>query len=350
MGLFPLSGGGKNRRGGFARAPIVDLARGDARAVRRRRDARRVSSTRSRVIVMFTASVGARVVLNRANGTASSRRDRSRRPSSGARGTSASASTMRVGAYGGFVNGNRLAGALRRGDGRTRCETFAERAWKSMKTSSRGGRAGERRTKTMMPIGVPRVPYKTPNENMWQWVDIWNCLYRERIIWIGQTIDEELGNQLVATMLFLDSVDRGKPMYLYINSEGGNIVPTMAIMDTMKYLNSEVGTVGFGSARAMGGLLLASGAKGKRAALPNTCIMLHHPSGVARGSASDIHNEGKELMRIRKQINEKVSAITGRSMEQVSEEIRRDKHFTPEEALDYGIIDKVLYRPRTGAR
>jgi len=350
MGLFPLSGGGKNRRGGFARAPIVDLARGDARAVRRRRDARRVSSTRSRIIVMFTAAVGARVVLNRANGTASSRRDRSRRPSSGARGTSASASTMRVGAYGGFVNGNRLAGALRRGDGRTRCETFAERAWKSMKTSSRGGRAGERRTKTMMPIGVPRVPYKTPNENMWQWVDIWNCLYRERIIWIGQTIDEELGNQLVATMLFLDSVDRGKPMYLYINSEGGNIVPTMAIMDTMKYLNSEVGTVGFGSARAMGGLLLASGAKGKRAALPNTCIMLHHPSGVARGSASDIHNEGKELMRIRKQINEKVSAITGRSMEQVSEEIRRDKHFTPEEALDYGIIDKVLYRPRTGAR
>ena len=255
---------------------------------------------------------------------------------------------MRVGAYGGFVDGNRLAGALRRGDGRARCETFAERAWRSMKTSktTRGGRA----TKTMMPIGVPRVPYKTPNENMWQWVDIWNCLYRERIIWIGQTIDEELGNQLVATMLFLDSVDRGKPMYLYINSEGGNIVPTMAIMDTMKYLNSEVGTVGFGSARAMGGLLLASGAKGKRAALPNTCIMLHHPSGVARGSASDIHNEGRELMRIRKQINEKVSAMTGRSVEQVSEEIRRDKHFTPEEALDYGIIDKVLYRPRAGAR
>ena len=335
-------GEGSDRRPRARRA-----SRGETTTRRATRDVDSIAS-----VVMFTQGVGARVVLNGANGTASSRRERSRRPSSGARGTSASASasTMRVGAYGGFVNGNRLAGALRRGDGRTRCETFAERAWKSMKTSSRGGRAGERRTKTMMPIGVPRVPYKTPNENMWQWVDIWNCLYRERIIWIGQTIDEELGNQLVATMLFLDSVDRGKPMYLYINSEGGNIVPTMAIMDTMKYLNSEVGTVGFGSARAMGGLLLASGAKGKRAALPNTCIMLHHPSGVARGSASDIHNEGKELMRIRKQINEKVSAITGRSMEQVSEEIRRDKHFTPEEALDYGIIDKVLYRPRTGAR
>ena len=252
-----------------------------------------------------------------------------------------------LGNYGGFVDGNKLARGLARGDGRRRAATFAERAGGAVRAPrTRGGRA----TKTMMPIGVPRVPYKTPNENMWQWVDIWNCLYRERIIWIGQTIDEELGNQLVATMLFLDSADRNKPMYLYINSEGGQIVPTMAIMDTMKHLNAEVGTVGFGSARAMGGLLLASGAKGKRAALPNTCIMLHHPSGVARGSASDVQNEGKELMRIRGQINKKISDITGRPVEQVSEEIRRDKHFTPEAALDYGIIDKILYRPRAGAR
>lgn len=88
---------------------------------------------------------------------------------------------------------------------------------------------GHRRTTTMMPIGVPRVPYKTPNENSWQWVDIWNCLYRERIVWVGQVIDEELGNQLVATMLYLDSIDKsGKDIYLYINTEGGDIVPTMA--------------------------------------------------------------------------------------------------------------------------
>lgn len=246
------------------------------------------------------------------------------------------------GAYGGFVDGNKLHDGLRRGDGRARSRTFGETVTRATTTATRGARA----TKTMMPIGVPRVPYKTPNESSWQWVDIWNCLYRERIIWIGQTIDEELGNQLVATMLFLDSVDRNKPMYLYINSEGGQIVPTMAIMDTMKHLKAEVGTVGFGSARAMGGLLLASGKKGKRAALPNTCIMLHHPSGVARGSASDVQNEGKELMRIRSQINKKISDITGRPVDVVSEEIRRDKHFTPEQALEYGIIDKILYRPR----
>jgi ATP-dependent Clp protease protease subunit len=252
--------------------------------------------------------------------------------------------SVSFGSYGGFVDGNKLASGLTRGDGRVRSATFGERVRASVDAA--GKAIGARVTKTMMPIGVPRVPYKTPNENMWQWVDIWNCLYRERIIWIGQTIDEELGNQLVATMLFLDSVDKNKPMYLYINSEGGQIVPTMAIMDTMKHLNSQVGTVGFGSARAMGGLLLASGAKGKRAALPNTCIMLHHPSGVARGAASDIFNEGRELMRVRTQINERLSDITGRPVDQISEEIRRDKHFTAEEAMDYGIIDKILYRPR----
>merc|ERR1719199_2369918 len=233
---------------------------------------------------------------------------------------------------------------------RDRVATLGDKVTASLAMATGSGK-GSRSVATMMPIGVPRVPYKTPNENSWQWVDIWNCLYRERIVWVGQQIDEELGNQLVATMLYLDSVDKGgKDIYLYINTEGGDIVPTMAILDTMGHIKSDVGCVGFGSARAMGGLLLASGAKGKRAALPNTCIMLHHPSGVARGSASDVQNEGKELMRIRGQINKKISDITGRPVEQVSEEIRRDKHFTPEAALDYGIIDKILYRPRAGAR
>lgn len=208
---------------------------------------------------------------------------------------------------------------------------------------------GSRSTTTMMPIGVPRVPYKTPNENSWQWVDIWNCLYRERIVWIGQTIDEELGNQLVATMLYLDSIDRsGKDIYLYINTEGGDVVPTMAILDTMKHINSDVGCVAFGSARAMGGMLLACGTKGKRAALPNTCVMLHHPAGAARGQASDINNEGRELLKIRTKINNMVSDATGKSPEQVHEDIRRDFHLTAEKALDYGIVDKVLYK-RSGA-
>jgi len=214
----------------------------------------------------------------------------------------------------------------------------------SMKTRRR--KVGQKRQTTMMPIGVPRVPYKTPGENMWQWVDIWNCLYRERLIWIGQNIDEELGNQLVATMLFLDNLDKAKPMYLYINSEGGSVVPTMAIMDTMSHCRCKVGTVAFGSARAMGGLLLSNGEKGMRAALPNTCIMLHHPSGVARGAASDVQNEGKELLAIREKINKLVSKNTGQDVERVRTTINRDKHFTALQAQEWGIIDKVLYRTR----
>jgi ATP-dependent Clp protease protease subunit len=124
----------------------------------------------------------------------------------------------------------------------------------AVRAQSRSNGKGTRSVATMMPNGVPRVPYKTPNENSWQWVDIWNCLYRERIVWIGQQIDDELGNQLVATMLYLDTTDKsGKDIYLYINSEGGEVVPTMAILDTMKHIKSDVGCVGFGSARAMGG-------------------------------------------------------------------------------------------------
>jgi ATP-dependent Clp protease protease subunit len=231
-----------------------------------------------------------------------------------------------------------------------RVATFADKVTASLRGAGNG--RGARSVATMMPIGVPRVPYKTPNENSWQWVDIWNCLYRERIVWIGQTIDEELGNQLVATMLYLDSVDKsGKDIYLYINTEGGDIVPTMAILDTMKHIKSDVGCVAFGSARAMGGMLLACGTKGKRAALPNTCVMLHHPAGAARGQASDINNEGRELLKIRAKINQMVADATGKSVEQVHNDIRRDFHLTAEKALDYGVVDKVLYKRRgAGAR
>ena len=194
----------------------------------------------------------------------------------------------------------------------------------------------------MMPIGVPRVPYRTPNENSWQWVDIWNCLYRERIIFIGQAVNEELGNQLVGTMLFLDSVNQ-KDVSLYINSLGGDVVPTLAIHDTMKHMRSAVGTVGFGGAQAMAGFLLAVGHKGKRYALPNTHIMLHQPSGAARGQASDINNEARELLRLRQYLAKTLSASTGKSAEQTLRDLSRDKYFTPDEAVEYGIIDKVLY-------
>ena len=273
---------------------------------------------------------------------ASGCRNASSSSSSSSRERTKNSTNYRINSYSGLNKTNNEVYARSMGSYYSRAKTFAENVLEQTMSFTKG----KKRVATMMPIGVPRVPYKTPGENMWQWVDIWNCLYRERLIWIGQNIDDELGNQLVATMLFLDNLDSTKPMYLYINTEGGQVVPTMAIMDTMNHAKSKVGTVAFGSARAMGGLLLTNGEKGMRAALPNTCVMLHHPSGVARGAASDVQNEGRELLNIREKINKVVAKNCNQDIELVRKTINRDKHFTAEQAQDWGIIDKVLYRTR----
>ena len=278
----------------------------------------------------FTRASGCRDASSSSSSSSSSRERRK------------NSTNYRINSYSGLNKTNNEVYARSMGSYYSRAKTFAENVLEQTMSFTKG----KKRVATMMPIGVPRVPYKTPGENMWQWVDIWNCLYRERLIWIGQNIDDELGNQLVATMLFLDNLDSTKPMYLYINTEGGQVVPTMAIMDTMNHAKSKVGTVAFGSARAMGGLLLTNGEKGMRAALPNTCVMLHHPSGVARGAASDVQNEGRELLNIREKINKVVAKNCNQDIELVRKTINRDKHFTAEQAQDWGIIDKVLYRTR----
>mmetsp|Transcript_1103 Transcript_1103/g.7116 ORF Transcript_1103/g.7116 Transcript_1103/m.7116 type:complete len:231 (+) Transcript_1103:362-1054(+) len=196
-------------------------------------------------------------------------------------------------------------------------------------------------------VGVPKVPYRTPGEGGYQWVDIWNVLYRERIIFLGQNIDEEFGNQIVGTMLYLDS-ENNKDMNVYVNCPGGDVVPSLSIHDTMKHCRSDVGTVGFGGALAMGGFLLSSGAKGKRYCLPHTKIMLHSPSGAARGQASDIENEARELLRVRRYLMQVVGKNTNHTEEQTTKDFTRDRYFTPEEAMEYGIVDQVIY-PRRSA-
>lgn len=198
----------------------------------------------------------------------------------------------------------------------------------------------------MMPIGVPRVPYRSPKEGSWQWVDIWNCLYRERIIFLGKAIDEELGNQLVGTMLYLDSENK-KDMQLYINCAGGEVVPSLALHDTMRHIGSDVATVGFGGCMGMSGFLLAVGAKGKRYALPNTRIMMHHPSGTARGQASDIQNEARELMRVRDYVSSILAVATDKTTEKVARDFNRNYWFNTKEAKDYGLIDTVIRPART---
>jgi Clp protease len=135
---------------------------------------------------------------------------------------------------------------------------FFASARKTVRAGSSGASGARKRLATMMPMGVPRVPYRNPKHNMWQWVDIWNCLYRERICFLSKAVDDELGNQLVATMLYLDSESK-KDISIYINASGGDVVPCLALHDTMKHIKADVATVGFGGVMGMAGFILACG-------------------------------------------------------------------------------------------
>jgi ATP-dependent Clp protease, protease subunit len=193
-----------------------------------------------------------------------------------------------------------------------------------------------------MPIGVPKVPYRMPGEPYTQWIDIYNRLYRERIIFLGKDIDDELANQIVAVMLYLDSEDPGKDIVLYINSPGGSVTSGLAIYDTMQHIKSDVVTICVGLAASMGSFLLAAGTKGKRLALPHSRIMIHQPSGGTRGQASDIEIEAREILRIRRQLNQVYADRTGQTLEKIEKDMDRDFFMSPEEAKEYGLIDRVI--------
>ncbi|PPS44208.1 ATP-dependent Clp protease proteolytic subunit [Chroococcidiopsis sp. TS-821] len=193
-----------------------------------------------------------------------------------------------------------------------------------------------------MPIGVPKVPYRMPGEPYTQWIDIYNRLYRERIIFLGREVDDEIANQIIAVMLYLDSEDPGKDIYLYINSPGGMVTSGMAIYDTMQHIKSDVVTICVGLAASMGSFLLAAGTKGKRLALPHSRIMIHQPSGGTRGQATDIEIEAREILRIRHQLNQIYAENTGQPIEKIEKDMDRDFFMSAEEAKQYGLIDKVI--------
>jgi ATP-dependent Clp protease protease subunit len=193
-----------------------------------------------------------------------------------------------------------------------------------------------------MPIGVPKVPYRMPGEPYSQWIDIYNRLYRERIIFLGRDVDDEIANQIIAVMLYLDSEDPGKDISLYINSPGGMVTSGMAIYDTMQHIKSDVVTICVGLAASMGSFLLAAGTKGKRLALPHSRIMIHQPSGGTRGQASDIEIEAREILRIRNQLNQIYADNTGQPLEKIEKDMDRDFFMSAEEAKAYGLIDHVV--------
>ncbi|MBE9124341.1 ATP-dependent Clp protease proteolytic subunit [Tychonema sp. LEGE 07199] len=193
-----------------------------------------------------------------------------------------------------------------------------------------------------MPIGVPKVPYKMPGGYDTQWINIYDRLYRERIIFLGKDIDDEIANQIIAVMLYLDSEDSGKDIILYINSPGGMVSAGMAIFDTMQHIKSDVVTICVGLAASMGSFLLAAGTKGKRLALPHSRIMIHQPSGGTRGQATDIQIEAKEILRLRHQLNGIYAKNTGQPIAKIEKDMDRDYFMSAEEAKEYGLIDRVV--------
>jgi ATP-dependent Clp protease protease subunit len=176
--------------------------------------------------------------------------------------------------------------------------------------------------------------------------DIFSRLLRERIIFLGTPIDDNISNLIVAQLLLLDSEDPEKDIMLYINSPGGSVTAGLAIYDTMQHVRADVNTICLGQAASMGAFLLSSGAKGKRLALPHARVLIHQPLGGAQGQATDIEIQAKEILRIKRQLNEILASNTGQSVERIEKDTDRDNIMTPVQAKEYGLIDEVITQRR----
>lgn len=174
--------------------------------------------------------------------------------------------------------------------------------------------------------------------------DIYSRLLRERIIFLGDEVNDTTASLVVAQLLFLESEDPNKDINLYINSPGGSVTAGMAIYDTMNYVKCDVSTICIGLAASMGAFLLSGGAKGKRMALPNAEIMIHQPSGGAKGQATEIQIVAENILKTKKKLNEILAANTGQTVEKVTEDTERDNFMSAEEAVEYGLIDRILVK------
>ncbi len=172
--------------------------------------------------------------------------------------------------------------------------------------------------------------------------DIFSRLLKDRIVVLGEEVTDVSAQVIVAQLLFLESEDPNKDIHLYINSPGGSVTAGMAIYDTMQYIKCDVSTICMGMAASMGAFLLAGGAKGKRFALPNAEIMIHQPSGGAKGQATDISIVAEQILRIKKKLNTILAENTGQPLERIEQDTERDNYMTAEEAKEYGLIDEVI--------
>jgi len=188
----------------------------------------------------------------------------------------------------------------------------------------------------LVPIVVRRVP------NGERSFDIYSRLLDERVIFLGSAIDDEVANLVVAQLLHLEAEDPDKDICLYVNSPGGQVYAGLAIYDTMRFIRPDVSTICCGIAMSMGALILAGGTKGKRASLPNGRILIHQPTGGFQGQSTDIEIHARETLALRARLDELYAEHTGQTLERVHDDMERDRFFAPDEARDYGLIDRVI--------
>jgi len=192
-----------------------------------------------------------------------------------------------------------------------------------------------------MPIGIPKIPFKLPGDSIAEWVDIYNRLYRERILFLCQQIDDDLSNQLIGIMLYLNGEKRSKDIYLYINSPGGSVTCGIGIYDIMNYIQPEITTICVGTAASMASFVLTGGTIGKRLAFPHSRIMIHQPEGGSQGQATQILWESEEVLRIRRQVGQIYAERTGQTLARISKDMDRDQFMSARVAKNYGLIDNL---------
>jgi ATP-dependent Clp protease, protease subunit len=199
-----------------------------------------------------------------------------------------------------------------------------------------------------MPIGVPKVEYRLPGEPEADWLDLYNCLYRERMLFLCQDLGDEVANQLISLMLYLNTEDPSLPFFMYINSLGGSVTCGIGVFDIMRYLHSGITTICMGTASSMASFVLTGGTYGRRLSLPHGRIMIHQPEGGSDGQASEILSESTEVSRIRRQIGLLYAIRTQQTVEQIAQDMDRDQFMSADEAKNYGLIDFVA-RPAAEA-
>ncbi len=190
---------------------------------------------------------------------------------------------------------------------------------------------------------MPLIPYVIEQSQRGERAfDIYSRLLRDRIVFLGSPLDDEIANLVIAQLLFLEADDLEKDIHLYINSPGGSVTAGLAVYDTMQYVRCDIATICLGQAASMAAWLLAAGSRGKRMGLPNSRIMIHQPMGGVQGQATDIDIHAREILKLRHRMNEILAEHTGRSIEEIARDTERDYHMSGEEAQTYGLIDRVV--------